>query len=428
MKQRLWIFLFLSLGLGLSSCKKMGAYDKDLTFIKVSELNSATVSDRAIVKLLKNELGVDVTIHYTLSEDTAFQELVRGEADFAIIPNNAFFPGAHIRTVVPLLPRVLLVLTKNIGEYPPGDLPGVLEGHHLVMEDLSRIDSIFMRKLFTSYGIDPAAVNGFPATGIDLDEWKDSSFVYIGLTHLHNPKMKKLIMEGARFFSLDDISLYNRGSSVEGFKMNYSRIVPFILPKDYFLGRPASPVLTLAIPDILVTREDVSKTLVYDIVSTIVEQKPRLEEMDNIYALLHTADLSGDAFSFPLHNGTQDYIMRNQPSLMTRYASTILTFISILAILTGGFASAHRRMKMRKKLSIEKFYRKLLTLRKKAFGLQGTAEQMRVQEELRVLRSEAFEALMENRLVADESFEIFLTLYDEVKKEIQSESPDRRKT
>ncbi len=413
------LLLVLVLLLIMTSCKKMGAYDKELTFIKVSELNSATVSDKAVAKLLKEQLNADITIHYTLSEDTAFQQLVRGEADFAIIPNNAVFPAAHIRTVAPLLPRVLLVLTKNIKEYPPGDLRGVLEGHHLVMEDLSRIDSIFMRKLFTSYGIDPAAVEGFPATGIDLDEWKDSSFVYIGLTHLHNPKMKKLIMEGARFFSLDDISLYNRGSSVEGFKMNYSRIVPFILPKDYFLGRPASPVLTLAIPDILVTREDVSKTLVYDIVSTIVEQKPRLEEMDNIYALLNTTDLSGDAFSFPLHKGTQDYIMRNEPSLMTRYASDLWPVLSVLAIFSGALASVRRRMRMRKKLSIESFYKSLLSLRKKSFGLEDEREKMQILEELRVLRSEAFEALIENRLMADETFEIFLSLYDEVRKEIE---------
>ncbi len=414
----LW-FSPLALMAVFSSCKKMEAYDKDLTIIKVSELNSAKVSDRAIVKLLKEELNANVTIRYTLSEDTAFQELREGDVDFAIIPNNAFFKASDIRTVAPLLPRMLAVMTMNIKDYPPGDFRELMQDHHVVFEDLSRFDSIFMQKLFMSFGIDPASVRGLSANRMDLDQWKDSAFVYLGLTHLHNPKMKKLVLMGAHFFSLDDVSLYQRGSSVEGFRMNFSRVVPFILPKDFFLGKPTSPVLTISIPDVLVTRKDVSRTLVYDIVSLLVEQKPQLEEMDNIYALLQTRDFNEDIFSFPLHNGTVDFITRNQPSLLTRYASVILTFISILAILAGALASIHRRMKMSKKLRIELFYRKLLSLRKKVLKNMDDNTKKEMFEELRELRSEAFDALLEDRLVADESFEIFLALYDEVRREIQ---------
>ncbi len=397
----------------------MEAYDKDLTIIKVSELNSAKVSDRAIAKLLKEELNTNVTIRYTLSEDTAFQQLRQGDVDFAIIPNNAFFRGSDLRTVAPLLPRILVVMTMNIKDYPPGDFKELLQDHHVVFEDLSRFDSIFMQKLFMSFGVDPAGVPGLSANRVDLDQWKDSAFVYLGLTHLHNPKMKKLILMGAHFFSLDDVSLYQRGSSVEGFRMNFSRVVPFILPKDFYLGKPTSPVLTISIPDVLVTRKDVSRTLVYDIVSLLVEQKPQLEEMDNIYALLQTRDFDETIFSFPLHNGTEDFITRNQPSLLTRYASVILTFISILAIIAGALASVHRHMKMSKKMRIELFYRKLLSLRKKILKDMDDHTRREMLEELRKLRSEAFDALLEDRLVADESFEIFLALYDEVRSEIQ---------
>ncbi len=397
----------------------MEAYDKDLTIIKVSELNSAKVSDRAIVKLLKEELNTNITIHYTLSEDTAFRALSHGDVDFAIIPNNAFFKGNDLRTVVPLLPRILVVMTMNIKDYPPGDLKELMQDHHVVFEDLSRFDSIFMQKLFLSFGVDPARVRGISANSMDLDQWKDSAFVYVGLTHLHNPKMKKLIQMGARFFSLDKISSFGKGSSVEGFKMNFSRVVPFILPKDYYLGKPASPVVTVSIPDLLVTRKDVSGTLVYDIVNILVEEKTRLEDMDNIYALLQTMDLGKNSYSFPLHKGTVDYITRNQPSLMTRYASVILTFISILAILAGALASVHRSVKMRKKVRIELFYRKLLSLRKRVTKNMDETSKEELLEEIRQLRSEAFDALLEDRLVADESFEIFLALYGEVRKEIE---------
>jgi len=417
--RKLLIFILLSASI-LSSCEKLEIYKHHLKMIKVTELNSAKVSDSAIVRLLKEELNEDVSIRYTLSEDTALEMLAKGKVDLAIIPNNTKYHAADIRVIAPLLPRIFVVLTHNIPADTETDLKNLLENNSLIVEDLSRIDSIFLDKLFLSYNVDKHKVKGMRANSVKLEEWKDSSLVFIGLTHLHNPNMRILIDEGAHFFFLDDPSLLGYGSSVEGFIMDYPSGVPFILPKDFYKGRPAKPVLTVAIQDIMVTRGNVSGTLVYDIVKTLTEHRSRLIEMDNIYALLQTSKFSEEDFSFPLHKGALDYLERDQPSLLTRYASVLWPFLSMLAILAGALASVNRRMKMRKKLSIEKFYRKLLLFRKRAMKESNEKEKEKLLKEVQKLRTEAFDALMEDKLVPDNTFQIFLILYGEVMEELQS--------
>jgi hypothetical protein len=92
----------------------------------------------------------------------------------------------------------------------------------------------------------------------------------------------------------------------------------------------------------------------------------------------------------------------------------------MLAILAGALASVNRRMKMRKKLSIEKFYRKLLLFRKRAMKESNEKEKEKLLKEVQKLRTEAFDALMEDKLVPDNTFQIFLILYGEVMEELQS--------
>jgi len=204
--RKLLIFILLSASI-LSSCEKLEIYKHHLKMIKVTELNSAKVSDSAIVRLLKEELNEDVSIRYTLSEDTALEMLAKGKVDLAIIPNNTKYHAADIRVIAPLLPRIFVVLTHNIPADTETDLKNLLENNSLIVEDLSRIDSIFMDKLFLSYNVDKHEVKGIRANSVKLEEWKDSSLVFIGLTHLHNPNMRILIDEGAHFFFLDDPSL-----------------------------------------------------------------------------------------------------------------------------------------------------------------------------------------------------------------------------
>lgn len=78
-------------------------------------------------------------------------------------------------------------------------------------------------------------------------------------------------------------------------------------------------------------------------------------------------------------------------------------------------------MNMRRKQRIETFYQALLDIRKKAIDEKKNKNIEKLIQEMRKLRSKAFNELLKNKLITDESFNIFLSLYNEVKEEVMEE-------
>ncbi len=410
--------LFLSVSCGNFS-------KRELRLLKVTELGSARISDSAIVKVLEHHANWKIDISYHLSEDTALYKLWNKEVDMAILPNNTPQDEAfEVKTIMPLLPRILLILTKNIPGTENIELKQLFENHRIVYEDMSRLDSIFFEKLYFSHGIDPDKINAVTNNEINVEEWYDSSFVYVGLTHLHNPVMEKLLDHDAKFFPLDKVEALGKGSAVEGLSLIFPHLYPFILPKSFYKDKPLEPVLTIAIPDILVTRTDMDESTVYEVVKSLVENKMHLIQYDNIYNLLDT-DFKDRQYNFSMHAGTVKFLNRDKPSVWSRYAAVIWPFVSMLAILIGALASVNKKMQQRKKMRIETLYSKLLRLREKILKISNPEEKDAMLHELHELRSQAFEALLNDKLVANESFSIFLALYNEVIREVQEKELDK---
>jgi hypothetical protein len=426
MKQIIRIAFILIIVLAVS-CRNHR--NDELVLLKVTELGSARVSDSSIVKVLHEQIHKDIKIKYSLSEDTALQQLQDKRVDLAIIPNITEGCGdvVNLRTIMPLLPRILVILAYNIPNAQGLSVKELFENNVMVFEDMSRLDSIFFHKFFVNYGIDPKKLNSYMVHKVDTRNWEKSSFVFVGLTHLHNPIMKDLINNGAEFIGLDKVSELGKGSSVEGMSMVFPKLHPFVLPKSFYNGKPKEPILTIAIPDILVACRDLDDVTVYKIIKTITENKAQLIQNDNIYNLLNTQK-NHELFSFPLHEGAKHYIRRNEPSVWTRYASTIWPFLSIIAIIAGGIASLHQYIRQRKRVRIESLYTELLQIRKRAFVSNDSEKRETLLKELRNIRSKAFDALMENKLSTDESFSIFLSLYGEIITEIDEMNPIEKST
>ncbi|NPA36216.1 MAG: hypothetical protein GXO47_05140 [Chlorobi bacterium] len=415
---RFFIWYLFVLSLISQSC----SYDKnEIVLLKVSELGPARISDSSLVVVFEKELNKKIRIEYTLSEDTALKRLEDGEVDFAIIPNNteSCENKNDLRTVSPLLPRILVILTYNLPQAKNQTVKELFEKNVVIFEEMSRLDSMFFDSFFRSYDITPNQRDSYFAHQLNRTGWNDSSFVYVGLTHLHNPIMKEMLDHGASFFSLDDVTLLGKGSSVEGLKLSFPKLYPFILPKSFYKGRPLKPVVTIAIPDVLVTCRKTENYLVYKIVKILDEKKAELITEDNIYTLLNgQQEMRNIMYSFPLHRGALNYLNRNKPSVWTRYASVIWPFISILAIIAGAFASLKRHISQRKKIRMDSLYTELLQIRKRAIEHKDEGHVKQFLAELGDIRIKAFDALMENKLNADESFTIFLSLYSDVENEI----------
>jgi len=415
MKYIIHFFALLSLVTSLSCTSP----DRELVLLKVSEMGSAKISDSSLVVILEEELKRPIRLEYTLFEDTALKRLKSRDADFVIIPNNtkAGKDYSEVRTVTPLLPRILVVLSYNIPGSEKMNLKYLFEKHTILIEDMSHQDSLVFEKFFDSIGTHFPERSSHKVHSLNGNLWLDSSFVYVGLTHLHNPILRYLAEHGAKFHSIDKISNLGKGSSVEGLKLIIPQISPFIIPKTFYKGNPQEPVLTFKIPDVLVACEDQDKYLVYMVLKAITEKRSELLSEDEIYNLLdlNTKDY---VLTFPLHEGAKAYKDRDKPSIWTRYASVLWPFLSILAILAGAFASLKRQVSQRKKIRIDLIYTELLQIRKRAILIDDDASANRLLKEMRDIREKAFDALMNNKLDANESFTIFLSLYSEVEHEI----------
>ena len=316
----------------------------------------------------------------------------------------------------------MILTNKDTGD---SDIKEVFENGIVYFEDRSKLDSIIFDKFYYSFNIDEHKVDARSYENLDFKVETDSLLVYTGLTHFNNQMVKKLSDNGWYFFSLDNIDYYNKGSKVEGYTMMNSNAHPFVLPRSIYRGKPIKPVYTIAMSDILITRSDVDKELVYDITQTIVDFKSELIRMNSVYNLL---DFNFDkhTMSFPVHKGARDYFNRNDPPVWSKYVKMIWPLISISVVLFGILTSFRQRLKRRKKQNIEMYYNSLLEIRSKSETVLDAESLINELKELKQLRSEAMKSLADKKLDSGESFNIFLALYNDTKSELIEDIKDIR--
>ncbi len=411
-------FIFFSVAIltvFFSSCIKE---KKPLKLLKVTEYSSSKVSDSALIKVLKEEKGLDIEICYTLFEEVALDQLINKKVDLVIIPNNVVSDNLKIKSITTLLPRILMVFTNRKTDIT--DLKVLLERGTVYFEDRSKLDSIFFKNLYYNFNIDEKKINSKTADEIEFNMDNDSLMVYVGLTHINNVLVKEMTDLNWRFFSIGDIDNYGKGSRVEGFTMMNPSSYPFVLPKSVYRGKPENSILTIAIKDILICREDLDVNIAYQIPETLVEIKSHLIYLNKAYNLLDF-DFDDQVLAFPLHQGTRNYLERNKPSIWMRYVNMAWPILSIFVIFIGAFTSFNRKLKKKRKENIEKYYTSLLQIREKSEHINNSGEIKDLLVELGSLKSKAIESLANNKFDSGESFNIFLALFTEIKNDLNED-------
>jgi hypothetical protein len=411
-------FLFLSISIItilFSSCVEE---KRTLKLLKVTEYSSSKVSDSALIKILKEDKDLDIDISYTLFEEYALNQLNEKKVDLVIIPNNVVSNNLKIKAITTLLPRILMIFTNKRTEVT--DLKELFEAGTVYFEDRSILDSVFFKKLYYNFNIDEKKITSKTAEEINFNTENDSLMVYVGLTHINNILVKKMTDHNWSFFSIGDIDNFGKGSRVEGFTMMNTSSYPFVLPKSVYRGKPEKSILTIAIKDILICREDLDENVAYQIPETLIENKSHLIYLNSAYNLLDF-DFENQVLSFPLHQGTRNYLERNKPSIWMRYVNMAWPILSILVIFIGALTSFNRKLRKKRKENIEKYYSSLLLIREKSEHLETSNEMTELLHELRTLKSKAIESLANNKFDSGESFNIFLALYTEIKSDLDED-------
>ncbi len=324
--------------------------------------------------------------------------------DFAFVPND-LVQDAHsrdIQTVIPLFPNLSYIFYRN--KLQAKSLEDLITNNSILM---SEDDEDFYLNLFQYYGInvEELEINKLNFTQSveeilqELNNGKND--VICIFAAIHNPHVNVLINNGWEIFSLGDINFSNRGSSVEGFCMNNPRTEPFIVPRNFFGRKPTYPIYTVSVNELIVTKGDMEESFIYDFVSAIYGGKQQLSQ-NEILCTHIKEDFDKDALNFPLHQGTIDFLERDQPTFFERYAEAFGVIFSIMVVLFGGFTSLKKIRKER----IDKYYKKVMDCKSV--------------RDLEELSNDAVKQLQNEKLTADESFTIFLNLVEKRRREIEN--------
>jgi hypothetical protein len=172
--------------------------------------------------------------------------------------------------------------------------------------------------------------------------------------------------------------------------------------------------VTVAVDKLLVTRSDLDDSVVYDLINDILRLRPALAaRMPGLFQEL-TEDFDASRSRFVLHAGTQAYLQREAPTLMERYSGIAEVVVTLIVALASAAIAGIRILRLRRKNRIDTFYSRAHNLRRSITELSSTEERQRVIGQVRDLQSEAFDLLIAEKLSADESFQIFITLSNDV--------------
>ncbi|MGY8687659.1 MAG: TAXI family TRAP transporter solute-binding subunit, partial [Verrucomicrobiales bacterium] len=216
------------------------------------------------------------------------------------------------------------------------------------------------------------------------------------------------------------------GGQVDGFLLNYPFASRYLIPRRTYTsgehvpeGLPRQSIVTLSVRTVLACRRDLPEDLVFDLTQAIVEKRSELIHLHPAAAHI-TGHLDEATLAFPLHPGARRFMHRHEPGFLVTYAE-VMAFGLSLMVATVALLSAFRRwISRRMKNRIDTYYVRLNDLLEK---LQKVPEKVKLKEmelELSAMQHQAFQELVDERLVANESFRIFQSLLSDCQRQIHT--------
>ena len=294
--------------------------------------------------------GFRVKIITTENAIEANRMVAQGKADLTFIMNHSdFIPtelgsdAGKLRTICPLFDRLFFLFSK----VPLNDSLNareLLEGKKIGIEVLNGETHSNLTGLLSSGKLDNISI-------VPRDQ--DPDFIHFWGTY-YGPRATELIENNWEEISLDT-------SWIEFITLNDPALKPFFLPA--IPGLEESKNLnTFSTQTFLIGNSKLGEKAVFNLSTYIFQHKLELMGYDLVYRSVNEkADQS--TFLYPIHQGTDAYFRRGQPSFFERYAELMAYVFSIGAILFGALQALRNRMKSKKKERIDLYFLEFLDIR-----------------------------------------------------------------
>ncbi len=401
--RRMPLILSLFVLLSLASC---GSGQEELRLVA-----PFAQVDRAIAEDLSELLdaGYSTSLSVTgspLSGKAALDAIASGSADVALVSNNQPFRN-DIATVMPLYQTVLHIAYRE--DRDPSTGSALLRGAKVYAGPEGSASRMIFERIVDRIGLHTSAYEYVS----DLTDHPDVIIVFL-------PISPELFIDypDFRLFSLGSPETVGIGSAVDAAVLLNPHFRPFVIPARTYGQTTPEAIVTIALDKILVTRSNLDSSVVYDLINDILRLRPALAaQRPGVFQQL-TEDFDTSRSRFVLHAGTQAYLQRSAPTIYERYSGVAEVAVTLLiAIFSASFAGV-RIFRMRRKNRIDRFYTATIDVRRSLKDAMNPTERELAIARLRELQNEAFDLLVGEKLAADESFRIFITLSNDVLRQL----------
>jgi hypothetical protein len=401
--RRAGIFLLMLAVLSLAGCEPAAT---SLRMLVSTEEPAPSVA--AAIQPLLAEVGLRVAVEPDDEPASIFEAVATGAVDLAVVeePARAI---AGVMTVVPLFPSVLHVLVR--GESAGAGFESLIGGRSVYAGPVGGSAHRLLQRLAADAGI---AEERFELLDNPWEREPDVFFVFGGL--LSADSLRQL--SDYRLYSFGDVDELGRGALAEGIVLRHPNLRTFILPRGTYPGLSEDPVLTLAIPSLLVARNGLDEGITYAVAEQLYAHAQDIAAVYPLTTRVLNADMDTSRLTLPLHGGSRRFLERDRPGFIERYAEVFALAATLLIALVSGAFALVRRRRQRKKDRVDVYYGRILALRQEAESAPPEALAS-IGERVGSLQSEVFQLVIDERIAADESLSVFLSLSNQVLSEIE---------
>lgn len=195
------------------------------------------------------------------------------------------------------------------------------------------------------------------------------------------------------------------------------------IPKGAFGGNPVVPrkdIISNSVTRTLVTREALDPELIRELTSILFENRLDLIIRFALASAIQKPDLDA-GLSIPLHEGSEQYYNRDQPSFLQENAEPIALMITIAAMLFSALLALRARLNSGQKNRMDSYNYMLLDIADQARVAEDVAHLSKLKNELYGILETVVRALDTDE-VTEEGFQSFSLLWESVREMIN----DRR--
>ena len=388
---------------GLAACES--SRDRLVMVSPASDIDLQISTELQSLLSRKSDFRIGMTEN-RMSGEEALDALVAGRADIALVSNLQPYRDG-VATVMPLYPTVLHIAYRK--GLDASDPIGMLRGADVYAGAEGSASRIIFESITASSGLKDGDFRFTDGRFNAENQLVDVAVAFAPIT----PGIEDEFA-GYEFLTLGSPDDIGTGSTADAAALINPRLRPFVIPVGTYGDATPRPILTMAVDKMLIARSDVDPSLIYDLIGEILRLRPALsadhpalfDKLRDDYDIGHS--------TFVLHKGAQNFLRRMQPSVYERYSGMADVFITILiATISAGVAGV-RIWKRRRKNRIDEYYAEAIRIRDTINDSSNDDDKRAAAEELLALQDDAFRQLIGEKLDADESFRIFITLSDDI--------------